>query len=83
MKNFITLLILNILWAITILFLLLVFLFLLGSGSAGFNDNWYYIIILIGIIHSITCVFLMKTKPNYYLIIAIIVLGTYLYFYFE
>ena len=83
MKNLITLLILNILIAIIMLFLLLGIFFLLGSGSAGFNDNWYYIVILVGIIHSVICSFLLKVKPKYYLIIPVIIFGMYLYFYFE
>mgnify|MGYP003532253148 CR=1 FL=1 len=83
MKNFIKWLIVNILISFLALFVMLYVFFLLGSGSAGFNDNWYLFIIGIGIIHFITISFYLKAKPKYYLLIPLFIFGIYLYFYFE
>jgi hypothetical protein len=82
MKRFTILLLLNILTTVFILFLLLYAFFSLGSGSGGFNDKWYYVIIVVGILHFLTTSFLFKSRPRYNLIIPLLIFSIYLCFYF-
>jgi hypothetical protein len=63
-------------------FILLILLFLNGSGSAAFNDGWFKLILVIGVLHFLACIYKFRNDKKYYLFIPFIILIIYLYFYF-
>ncbi len=83
MGKFLKVLLINLLITFLALFLLLISFFLMGSGSAGFNDNWYYLILIVGLLHSLICAYKLRSEKKYHLLISLIIMMIYLYFYFE
>ncbi len=83
MEKFLKILLTNLLITFLTLFLLLVSFFLMGSGSSGFNDKWYYLILIVGLLHSLICAYKLRSEKKYHLLISLIIMIIYLYFYFE
>jgi hypothetical protein len=62
---------------------LIIFFFLIGSGSSGFNKNWYYLILICGLIHAIICFVSLKLSIFKKCLISTIIIILYIYFYIE
>lgn len=82
MRKFLILLFANLFIAISLVFVLIIVLFLNGSGSAAFNDDWFKLILLIGVLHFLICIYRFRREKKYYLLIPVVVQLIYLYSYF-
>jgi hypothetical protein len=83
MGKFVKILSINLIITIIVLFLLLILFFLMGSGSTGFDVNWYYLILITGLLHSLLCAYKLRSEKSYYFLISFMIMAVYLYFYFE
>lgn len=83
MKKFLKTLLINSLISFVLLFLLLFLFFFMGSGSAGFNKKWFYLIFVVGLLHSLICAYKLRSEEKYYLLIPLLIFVIYIYFYFN
>ncbi len=79
----IKIILINLILFIAIILFTTFLLFFIGSGSGGFNQKWYLLYILFGIIHCfLLSLYIIKMKNNYLYIIPLSLLILYLMVYF-